>query len=453
MLNLIRLIEETVHNQYFLIDCLKKGVAFHFGKIPQQIRERIEYLFRNGEIHFLFCTSTLLEGVNLPAKNIFILSKKIGMSNMSDIDFWNLAGRAGRLAQDISGNIVCVRIFNQRGYWESPEEIEILKTKEISTVESPLMKRRDGNLYKNISNSLTGQPLTNKSLSEAEKKSIAIYGNILLYHDIVKSDSILRNRFLKKNKNGSETLEKIVSDINIPDYIIAQSANISIFIQNKIFLKRQMKELPNTVDYESCLEVLHIMYDCYEWGADESNGLRPLIENRNQLKYFATLISYWVSSKPLSYIILNSIEYYDNHNKKIRITGNQLEEFDKNNATHINKLINNLISDIENVIRFKLKNYVNNYILLLKEKGYTVNSNWSDYLEYGTADKFIIEIQNIGFPRHLATFLKDNYSYCFTFENDEIVEFNDNYLKEQIDKEKYKDEFEELSELLGWISE
>lgn len=166
---LIDLIEETVHDQYFLIDCLKKGVAFHFGKIPQRIRERIEALFRSGEIHFLFCTSTLLEGVNLPAKNIFILSKKIGMSNMDDVNFWNLAGRAGRLAKDLSGNIFCVRIFDKKGYWKSSKEVKILKDKKINDIESPLMKKNDGNLYKNISNSLSGKPFTNKGLSVDEK--------------------------------------------------------------------------------------------------------------------------------------------------------------------------------------------------------------------------------------------------------------------------------------------
>ena len=33
---------------------------------------------------------------------------------MSDIDFWNLAGRAGRLTKDISGNIFCVNILIER---------------------------------------------------------------------------------------------------------------------------------------------------------------------------------------------------------------------------------------------------------------------------------------------------------------------------------------------------
>ncbi|GIO23468.1 DEAD/DEAH box helicase [Oceanobacillus sp. J11TS1] len=450
MQELINLIKETVHDQYFLIDCLKKRVAFHFGKIPQRIRERIEALFRSGEIRFLFCTSTLLEGVNLPAKNIFILSKKIGKSNMDEVSFWNLAGRAGRLTKDLSGNIFCVRIFDKEGYWKKPEEIDILKNKKITKVESPLMKKYDGNLYKNISNSLSGKPFTNKNLSVDKIKYINIYGNILLYHDIVKSDSILRNRFLEKNKDAKIVLEKVTSNIKVPDYIIAQSANIKVHIQNKIHSSLSVDELPEKTDYNSCLKMLNIIYDYYEWDIEESKGSNPLVKNRSQLNYYAILINTWVNSKPLKYIISNTIKYFDENNKMLLIRANELEIFNKKSSTHINILINNLISDIENAIRFKIKSYVNNYILLLEERGVKVKANWSDYLEYGTIDKFVIEIQNIGFPRHLATFLKDNYPYCFIFDGGEIIEFASYKLKSEIDKKRFKNEFNELSELLEW---
>lgn len=85
--SLIELIKSYIHKDYFLIDCLKKGVAFHFGRLPQRIRERIERLFEEKVIDYMFCTSTLLEGVNLPAKNIFIFSNAIGNSKFSDVDF------------------------------------------------------------------------------------------------------------------------------------------------------------------------------------------------------------------------------------------------------------------------------------------------------------------------------------------------------------------------------
>lgn len=41
----IKLIQEYLHKEYYLIDCLKKGIAFHFGKLPQRIREKMEALY------------------------------------------------------------------------------------------------------------------------------------------------------------------------------------------------------------------------------------------------------------------------------------------------------------------------------------------------------------------------------------------------------------------------
>ena len=111
---LIKIVSTSIHKEYYLIDCLRKGVAYHFGNLPQTIREGIEELFKEGVIKYLFCTSTLLEGVNLPAKNIFYFSEKIGQRKMDDIDFWNLSGRAGRLTIDLSGNIFCCHVVDKK---------------------------------------------------------------------------------------------------------------------------------------------------------------------------------------------------------------------------------------------------------------------------------------------------------------------------------------------------
>src|SRR5690606_29008122 len=114
----------------------------------------------------VFCTSTLLEGVNLPAKNIFILSNAIGLTKFTDIDFWNLAGRAGRLTQELSGNIICTRIQNKKNRWEHPEmDLKVVRNRKISPIEPLLISGRK-NFYKNIEAALTGQDFTKKSASE-----------------------------------------------------------------------------------------------------------------------------------------------------------------------------------------------------------------------------------------------------------------------------------------------
>lgn len=107
-------IRETIHSSYYLADLIKHGVAFHFGALPQDIREKIEDQFKKGNIKYLFTTSTLLQGVNLPAKNLFILSDKIGLSKMTELNFRNLAGRAGRLTKELFGNIFVVKVQSNK---------------------------------------------------------------------------------------------------------------------------------------------------------------------------------------------------------------------------------------------------------------------------------------------------------------------------------------------------
>ena len=106
---LINLIKEIVHRQYSLASVLSRGIAFHYGNMPVLLRLEIERLFKEGKVKFLICTPTLIEGVNLPARSIFIRNPHKGPGRpMTAVDFWNLAGRAGRQGKEFEGNVVCV---------------------------------------------------------------------------------------------------------------------------------------------------------------------------------------------------------------------------------------------------------------------------------------------------------------------------------------------------------
>jgi hypothetical protein len=103
------LVATTVHRSYRLVAALRHGVAFHYGNMPLLVRTEIERLFRAEKLHYLVCTSTLLEGVNLPCRTLFARAPERGRNRpMSAADFWNLAGRAGRWGVEFRGNIVCV---------------------------------------------------------------------------------------------------------------------------------------------------------------------------------------------------------------------------------------------------------------------------------------------------------------------------------------------------------
>lgn len=456
---LMELIDEKVHSQYFLKKCLKKGIAYHFGGIPEEIKLRIENLYKQGQIKYLFCTSTLLEGVNLPAKNIFILSENIGNGKMTDIDFWNLAGRAGRLSKDISGNIFCVNLFDQRGYWKDTKDgVKILRNKQIKEVEPQILSNRNDNLYKNISNYIEGKDYTNKSLSSEQKKIIEMYGNVLLFHDSINNDSVLKDKFIDNNTDSISLLKKTRTSLKVPSEILATSIGINVANQNRIATS-DVPRLPKTTKYDDCLRVLTILYNQYKWNETESSGRNPMIRNKNQLKYYATLMESWINSKPLKVLIQKTIDFYynngDERNIYIRQEDGRMQEikFDKQNDVHTNKLINDVVGDLENVLRFKIKNYVSNYQALLKnkEEASQDTGDWENYIEYGTTDSKIIEIQNLGFPRNIAIFLKNNYLDAFIKnEKGMIYDIDEMFLLENIDKEKHRFDFEELVTFMNW---
>lgn len=452
---LIDIINEKVHEQYYLRYCLKKGIAYHFGGIPEEIKIKVEELYKLGVIKTIFCTSTLLEGVNLPAKNIFILSEKIGLSNMNEVDFWNLAGRAGRLSKDLAGNIFCVNLYNQQGYWNDDSKIKILRDKNIEETKPIILRKNNKNLYKNIANYYTRNDYTNKKLSEDDKKIIEMYGNILLYHDTVNSDSVLKDRFIDSGNNSLDVLKKIRNENSVPGNILAKSIDIDIGIQNRVF-KGNKEKLPTETTYEGCYKVLRLLCEEYDWLSTESKGNYPMIRSKEQLSYYATLMEGWINSKPLKYLIQKTISYYYNSGESKEISLRKdgkiyYMKFDKNNALHINTLINNLIKNLENNIKYKIKTYVSNYQSILRSCGVDLECDWEEYIDYGTTNPQIIDIQNLGFSRTMAIFLMDKY-YNLFIRNDigEIIDIDDEKLRTSIDKKKYDEEYKELNILFEW---
>lgn len=448
----IKLIQEYLHKEYYLIDCLKKGIAFHFGKLPQRIREKMEALYEQKAIDYMFCTSTLLEGVNLPAQNIFILNNTIGLRKFTDVDFWNLAGRAGRLSKELSGNIICVRLDSNK--WNVKEsDMDMIRKKVINHVSPTILKGED-NFYKNLENSLLGKPFTKKTVTKDEAETWNHYANIIYYQEVAKADSLLKSNFMKKNhKTAKKVLENIEKNNVVPENILEQSTSIKPVYQNAIWnvLNNTDKAFPEEITTKDCYEVLVNMYKNYKWGIEESKGRNPLVRDPEQLKYYAVLMYTWMSSKPLNMIIGNMINYYK---KKGKIWHrNEYVLFVHTNKEHINWVINDLIADIDNALRFKIKNYFSNYYLLVAGKNgvEVAGEDWSEYLEYGTTDKVIIDLQNVGFPRHIAMLIKENYEDVLVYDDNELTDVQTEKLLGLLLQDNHKQEHDELLDILGIV--
>lgn len=90
-------------------------MAFHHGGLLDIARLEVEDLFTDGAIKNLVCTSTLLQGVNLPADRMIVISPKIGDYELSHFDFLNLIGRAGRINTSLYGEIFAFNLLMRNG--------------------------------------------------------------------------------------------------------------------------------------------------------------------------------------------------------------------------------------------------------------------------------------------------------------------------------------------------
>ena len=104
------------HNEWTVAEGTQTGVAIHHGKLPRSLAQLFVHLFNEGELKVLVCTSTLIEGVNTSAANVFVYDKKISTTDFDFFSFANIRGRVGRMMRHYVGNVYL--------YFEPPEEIE-----------------------------------------------------------------------------------------------------------------------------------------------------------------------------------------------------------------------------------------------------------------------------------------------------------------------------------------
>lgn len=444
----IRQIKEYIHPDYYLANLLEYKIAYHYGKLPQLIRNSVEELYQNGDVTNVFCTSTLLEGVNMPTQNIFILNNKNGSSKLEPIDFWNLSGRAGRLSKELYGNIFCIQHSDCE--WENKE---ILHKNEI-VLKPTVLNKIDKNIQR-IEKILNEQ---NISGTQTEKDILQYIANIISVDTMElegnREPSPLIKKLIEKNK---ETIIQLanskVQDFSIPVSILNSNQSINLSVQNKVYneLLKQHRQgnsikLPSVNKpqfYQVCKSVLDYMFNLYEWKNAEKR-----LNNANSLSYYATIMTQWVKGFSLSQIIQQSIDFHINNNKEIILDYDFQNpvRFNPRDKRHINYVIENVIEDIEYILRFLFEKYFNHYhsivVKLLGEEN--AGENWATLLEYGTQNRIVIALQNTGVSRHTAIKV---YEKC---RNSGLV-IRDNKL-ERIDKQivllKFRKDSMEYDELI-----
>jgi replicative superfamily II helicase len=382
---LIKLVKKTIHSKYSLAKVLEKGIAFHYGNMPLLIRQEIEHLFKENHIKFLVCTSTLLEGVNLPATSVFIRKPTRGRRNpLNENDFWNLAGRAGRWGKEFSGNIICIE----------PDEWEIKPSpnKRKQKIERALdvIKRTKKEEFFNF--------IKNRTPREIAESNQDLEFAFSYYYSRFIQDDLEQNTTYKKEI--VRELEKIKQSITIPDSIIFRNPGISPIAQQELY--DYLKTKKDSVEQ---------LVPVYPEDEDSYNEYIKLIGRIGKtLARFppqlnasrAVLLINWMKGKPLSYLISSSHENY----KK------------KGLNKSIDSVCRETMDNVENFARFRFAKESSCYVDILRQ--FLIDIDRKDlleeipelnlWLEFGVSQKTQLSLLSLGLSRNTVITISEYIS-------------------------------------------
>jgi len=225
---LTEFLADSIHEEYSLIECLKKGVAYHHGMVPKIAREEIEQIYDDHAfLDTIVTTPTLMQGVNLPAEKIFLVSANRGNTELSDFEFNNLIGRVGRLDTKLYGAIYCIETEGDE--W-ADEKLDNDDSKEVESATSKATNNEDELI----------DTLGKNDLSQIEDESIK-YTSILLRGRYVKSPGTVGEYLADKGLSQEEiadaenALESTLEDIEIPESVLRENPTVDPVKQNILY--------------------------------------------------------------------------------------------------------------------------------------------------------------------------------------------------------------------------
>jgi replicative superfamily II helicase len=384
-LELARLSRETVHPDYILAACALKGVGFHYSNIPANLRQAIEAAFAEGELKYLACISTLLQGVNLPARNIFMLKPTKGQGRPLEApDFWNLAGRAGRLRREFQGNIFLIDYDDwPRKPVRAPKEMDV-----APAIESSIR----------ISRSQLLSVIQGRATPGSKSKKIELEtAFVRLFADHKEGRLLDTFSKLRLDDEEKEDLERQLKDaetkVSLPEALLRRNHNVSAHKQQKLFDRiveavdkgEAVIPLP-PADPQAFNSYAAILKLCHEviLGIDTSKRL---------YRYHAVLARKWMKGESLPRIIKEGL-------RRLR---------EKGQNPDVRRYIRSTLEDIEEAIRFQTIRLFGCYRSILEfaltRGGRVPGPDIPDvelFLEIGASSKTMVSLISLGLTRAVA---------------------------------------------------
>lgn len=389
-------IKEYVHKEYKLAEYIEHGIAFHYSKLPAIIRKNIEDLFKKEEIRYIVCTNTLLYGVNLPAKNLFIMEPYKDKIPLTNSEFWNLVGRAGRLKEDFNGNIFLIN-FDE-------EEEKYLKQKEDISIVPCMVKNVNHNyvqLLKYIEDNNCGAN-EQMDLENTFLKLFKYYSQGKLNEKLIMLNKISEEEYRLTDEQIqaiNNALKNVEQSISLSKETVFKNLSISPYRQEEMF-KYILKKIEN----QRFAEIIPI-YPLTEGKETYTNLLRLLKRIHNNFEhkptadkshtYFASIGLKWMRGNHISEMIKDHLK--------------------KNPGKNVTSAVRSVMDDINNALRFKYVKYISCYIdILIEALKVTGNEelinnipNIPLFLELGASAQTMINFMELGLSRTTSKVLLD----------------------------------------------
>jgi len=383
--SIISFIEGNVHRSYSLAEFLKRRIAFHYGNMPDILRTTIEDLARDGIIRFICCTSTLLQGVNLPAKNIVIHKPQKGKGvPMETGDFWNLAGRAGRLMREYRGNVWCISPADwTNDPTKSPKLTELKAAFQTSVaLESP--KILESAVDQN-------RPAENADTLLADQSFAKVFAEFLL-HD----------RKLTDSSNCNDANRTTCQQIDDACFALAKKVKLpkEIFQKHNGVLPQRIEDLGAFIHGQADIEAFVPIHPRQSRAMERLREIYRVLDQTcfkagtQSYMYFAPLSWHWMIGETLSQLITNRLQF-----KNV-----------PNDPKRISVAIRDLLRDLDRVIRFRYVKYMRLYNDILiaeirmrgRDELLPRVASIHVYLEHGSCDEALLHLMGFGLSRTSA---------------------------------------------------
>ncbi|MCB9740723.1 MAG: DEAD/DEAH box helicase [Deltaproteobacteria bacterium] len=129
-------LEAEFGDGFALAELLDFGVGVHHSGMSDEAKALVEWLTERGQLDVLVATTTIAQGVNFPVSGVVLASHQYPYGeDMPPEDFWNIAGRAGRVDQGDLGFIALAATTA-----EKRRQLETYVATNVGTLNSTLVE-------------------------------------------------------------------------------------------------------------------------------------------------------------------------------------------------------------------------------------------------------------------------------------------------------------------------